>query len=237
MREPPSQLCPAAAPCRSCPLPRLSVWWPPHCPSAPPHSETLPVEYLGGKPLCMNQYYQILSSCRVPGPKQDTVISFSKTKKPPMHITVVHNYQVGGLPAGCRGGGGQGQRSAAPPPPAPHRTCPRGPRNRHLLGVSAGCPSRPQPEGSQEGPWACPAWERAMQGPLPLSYLWPGFAPSAGPGPAGTDYDFQAAEARRRWGWEVTAASLRPPPASLLSTCLCPDSFLSWTCTTAMGLP
>uniref|UniRef100_A0A673TP95 Carnitine O-acetyltransferase n=1 Tax=Suricata suricatta TaxID=37032 RepID=A0A673TP95_SURSU len=56
-------------------------------------SETLPVEYLGGKPLCMNQYYQILSSCRVPGPKQDTVVSFSKTKKPPMHITVVHNYQ------------------------------------------------------------------------------------------------------------------------------------------------
>lgn len=89
------------------------------CP--PPRSETLPVEYLGGKPLCMNQYYQILSSCRVPGPKQDTVISFSKTKKPPMHITVVHNYQVGGLPAGCRGGGGQGQRSAAPPPrPASH---------------------------------------------------------------------------------------------------------------------
>uniref|UniRef100_A0A7N5JKW6 Carnitine O-acetyltransferase n=1 Tax=Ailuropoda melanoleuca TaxID=9646 RepID=A0A7N5JKW6_AILME len=56
-------------------------------------NETLPVEYLGGKPLCMNQYYQILSSCRVPGPKQDTVISFSKTKKPSMHITVVHNYQ------------------------------------------------------------------------------------------------------------------------------------------------
>uniref|UniRef100_A0A8C9M224 Carnitine O-acetyltransferase n=1 Tax=Panthera tigris altaica TaxID=74533 RepID=A0A8C9M224_PANTA len=56
-------------------------------------SETLPVEYLGGKPLCMNQYYQILSSCRVPGPKQDSVISFSKSKKPPMHITVVHNYQ------------------------------------------------------------------------------------------------------------------------------------------------
>ncbi|KAG8141970.1 hypothetical protein E2320_006619 [Naja naja] len=29
-------------------------------------NETLPVEYLGGKPLCMNQYYQILSSCRIP---------------------------------------------------------------------------------------------------------------------------------------------------------------------------
>ncbi|KAM5259258.1 carnitine O-acetyltransferase isoform 5-T8 [Hipposideros larvatus] len=56
-------------------------------------NETLPVEYLGGKPLCMNQYYQILSSCRVPGPKQDSVVNFSKTKKPPMHITVVHNYQ------------------------------------------------------------------------------------------------------------------------------------------------
>ncbi|VTJ58440.1 Hypothetical predicted protein [Marmota monax] len=56
-------------------------------------NETLPVEYLGGKPLCMNQYYQILSSCRVPGPKQDSVVNFLKTKKPPMHITVVHNYQ------------------------------------------------------------------------------------------------------------------------------------------------
>uniref|UniRef100_A0A8D0REU7 Carnitine O-acetyltransferase n=1 Tax=Sus scrofa TaxID=9823 RepID=A0A8D0REU7_PIG len=54
---------------------------------------TLPVEYLGGKPLCMNQYYQILSSCRVPGPKQDSVTNFSKIKKPPAHITVVHNYQ------------------------------------------------------------------------------------------------------------------------------------------------
>lgn len=61
----------------------------------PPHSETLPVEFLGGKPLCMNQYYQILSSCRVPGPKQDSVVNYLKTKKPPMHITVVHNYQVG----------------------------------------------------------------------------------------------------------------------------------------------
>ncbi|XP_012577028.1 PREDICTED: carnitine O-acetyltransferase isoform X2 [Condylura cristata] len=56
-------------------------------------NETLPVEYLGGKPLCMNQYYQILSSCRVPGPKQDSVVNFSKVKKPPLHITVVHNFQ------------------------------------------------------------------------------------------------------------------------------------------------
>lgn len=56
-------------------------------------NETLPVEHLGGKPLCMNQYYQILSSCRVPGPKQDSVVNFSRDKKPPTHITVVHNYQ------------------------------------------------------------------------------------------------------------------------------------------------
>jgi hypothetical protein len=45
----------------------------------------------------MNQYYQILSSCRLPGTKQDSVVNFIKAKKPPMHITVVHNYQVGAL--------------------------------------------------------------------------------------------------------------------------------------------
>lgn len=56
-------------------------------------NETLPVEFLGGQPLCMNQYYQILSSCRVPGLKQDSVVNFLKSKKPPTHITVVHNYQ------------------------------------------------------------------------------------------------------------------------------------------------
>ncbi|XP_038600981.1 carnitine O-acetyltransferase isoform X1 [Tachyglossus aculeatus] len=56
-------------------------------------NETLPVEHLGGKPLCMNQYYQILSSCRVPGPKHDSVMSYNTGKKRPEHITVVHNYQ------------------------------------------------------------------------------------------------------------------------------------------------
>lgn len=75
------------------------------------------MEYLGGKPLCMNQYYQILSSCRVPGPKQDSVVNFSKTKKPPMHITVVHNYQVGapgGLSPHAAAGEGQDRKSASP---------------------------------------------------------------------------------------------------------------------------
>ncbi|XP_073456230.1 carnitine O-acetyltransferase isoform X1 [Aquarana catesbeiana] len=56
-------------------------------------NQTLPVEYLGGKPLCMNQYYQILSSCRIPGPKRDSVVNYSQAKKPPTHITVVHNFQ------------------------------------------------------------------------------------------------------------------------------------------------
>lgn len=88
---------------------------PSYLPSGPltvplPRSETLPVEHLGGKPLCMNQYYQILSSCRVPGPKQDSVINF-KTKKSPTHITVVHNYQVCGPhaspPRCCRRVGGR----------------------------------------------------------------------------------------------------------------------------------
>uniref|UniRef100_A0A3Q4GN16 Carnitine O-acetyltransferase n=1 Tax=Neolamprologus brichardi TaxID=32507 RepID=A0A3Q4GN16_NEOBR len=56
-------------------------------------TQTLPVEYLSGKPLCMDQYYQILSSCRIPGPKRDTVLNHASGKTPPTHITVVHNFQ------------------------------------------------------------------------------------------------------------------------------------------------
>ncbi|XP_010222256.1 PREDICTED: carnitine O-acetyltransferase [Tinamus guttatus] len=56
-------------------------------------NETLPVEYLGGKPLCMNQYYQILSSCRIPGPKRDSIVNYAQGKKQSRHITVVHNFQ------------------------------------------------------------------------------------------------------------------------------------------------
>uniref|UniRef100_A0A3Q2E176 Carnitine O-acetyltransferase n=1 Tax=Cyprinodon variegatus TaxID=28743 RepID=A0A3Q2E176_CYPVA len=56
-------------------------------------TETLPVQYLNGKPLCMDQYYQILSSCRIPGPKRDTVVHYSAGATPPSHITVVHNFQ------------------------------------------------------------------------------------------------------------------------------------------------
>lgn len=56
-------------------------------------NETLPVEYLGGKPLCMNQYYEVLSSCRIPGLKRDSVVNHGKSSRPPRHITVVHNFQ------------------------------------------------------------------------------------------------------------------------------------------------
>uniref|UniRef100_A0A8C7U8P4 Carnitine O-acetyltransferase n=1 Tax=Oncorhynchus mykiss TaxID=8022 RepID=A0A8C7U8P4_ONCMY len=56
-------------------------------------NETLPVEYLGGKQLCMNQYYQVLSSCRVPGLKRDSVVNHAHRSRPPTHITVVHNFQ------------------------------------------------------------------------------------------------------------------------------------------------
>lgn len=56
-------------------------------------NETLPVEYLGGKPLCMNQYYEVLSSCRIPGLKRDSVVNHAKSSRPPKHITVVHNFQ------------------------------------------------------------------------------------------------------------------------------------------------
>ncbi|XP_047229163.1 carnitine O-acetyltransferase isoform X3 [Girardinichthys multiradiatus] len=56
-------------------------------------NETLPVEYLGEKPLCMNQYYEVLSSCRIPGLKRDSVVNHAKSSQPPRHITVVHNFQ------------------------------------------------------------------------------------------------------------------------------------------------
>ncbi|XP_036972426.1 carnitine O-acetyltransferase-like [Acanthopagrus latus] len=56
-------------------------------------NETLPVEYLGGKPLCMNQYYEVLSSCRIPGLKKDSVVNHAKSSRPPKHITVVHNFE------------------------------------------------------------------------------------------------------------------------------------------------
>uniref|UniRef100_A0AAV2ISI5 Carnitine O-acetyltransferase n=1 Tax=Knipowitschia caucasica TaxID=637954 RepID=A0AAV2ISI5_KNICA len=56
-------------------------------------NETLPVEYMGEKPLCMNQYYQVLSSCRIPGLKRDSIVNHARRSSPPKHITVIHNCQ------------------------------------------------------------------------------------------------------------------------------------------------
>ncbi|XP_026234505.1 carnitine O-acetyltransferase-like [Anabas testudineus] len=53
---------------------------------------TLPVEYMRGKPLCMKQYEQVFSSCRIPGAKTDFLL-FDKSSNPPKNITVVHNGQ------------------------------------------------------------------------------------------------------------------------------------------------
>lgn len=44
-----------------------------------------------GKPLCMELYPLLFSSCRIPGPKHDYV---SHHRRSPTHITVVRNYQV-----------------------------------------------------------------------------------------------------------------------------------------------
>ncbi|MGH0174857.1 UNVERIFIED_CONTAM: hypothetical protein FKN15_069202, partial [Acipenser sinensis] len=57
-------------------------------------NHTLLVEYLRGRPLCMDQYRQIFSSCRVPGPKHDHVMHFAGVRRPPTHITVVRNFQI-----------------------------------------------------------------------------------------------------------------------------------------------
>ncbi|XP_033471295.1 carnitine O-acetyltransferase-like [Epinephelus lanceolatus] len=51
-------------------------------------NETLPDEYMRGKPLCMKQFEQLFSSCRIPDLKMDTFEQYTDK-----HITVVHNGQ------------------------------------------------------------------------------------------------------------------------------------------------
>uniref|UniRef100_A0A674NQX4 Carnitine O-acetyltransferase b n=1 Tax=Takifugu rubripes TaxID=31033 RepID=A0A674NQX4_TAKRU len=53
-------------------------------------SGQLPVEHMRGKPLCMELYPLLFSSCRIPGPKHDYV---THHRRSPTHITVVRNYQ------------------------------------------------------------------------------------------------------------------------------------------------
>uniref|UniRef100_A0A668SK28 Choline/carnitine acyltransferase domain-containing protein n=1 Tax=Oreochromis aureus TaxID=47969 RepID=A0A668SK28_OREAU len=56
-------------------------------------SETLPVQYMRGEPLCMMQYFRALSSCRVPGRKTDSLVFHAKNSNGPRHITVAQNSQ------------------------------------------------------------------------------------------------------------------------------------------------
>lgn len=53
----------------------------------------LPVERMRGRPLCMELYPLMFSSCRVPGPKHDSIAHFGRARRSPTHITVVRNYQ------------------------------------------------------------------------------------------------------------------------------------------------
>ncbi len=56
---------------------------------------SLAVEYLGKSPLCMKQFYAILSSSRIPGKKRDDIVTFSPDKpNPPSHIIIAHNNHV-----------------------------------------------------------------------------------------------------------------------------------------------
>ena len=58
-------------------------------------SGQLPLEHLRGKPLCMELYPLLFSSCRIPGPKHDQIAHYGRARRSPTHITVVRNYQVG----------------------------------------------------------------------------------------------------------------------------------------------
>ncbi|KAJ3608692.1 hypothetical protein NHX12_023223 [Muraenolepis orangiensis] len=53
----------------------------------------LPMEYMRGKPLCLQLFPLLFSSCRIPGPKHDYISHHALSRRSPTHITVVRNYQ------------------------------------------------------------------------------------------------------------------------------------------------
>eukprot|EP00057_Strongylocentrotus_purpuratus_P011864 XP_011666338.1 PREDICTED: carnitine O-acetyltransferase [Strongylocentrotus purpuratus] len=57
-------------------------------------TQSVPVDKMAGQPLCMDQYYKVLASCRIPGPKKDEVKIFPPNMpNAPKHITVAFNNQ------------------------------------------------------------------------------------------------------------------------------------------------
>ncbi|XP_033831113.1 carnitine O-acetyltransferase b [Periophthalmus magnuspinnatus] len=53
-------------------------------------------EHMRGRPLCMELYPLMFSSCRIPGPKHDSIAhygTYGRSRRSPTHITVVRNYQ------------------------------------------------------------------------------------------------------------------------------------------------
>lgn len=62
-------------------------------------SRSLPVDYargqLAGTPLCMEQYYRLFTSYRLPGPERDTLVAQESSVMPePEHIIVACKNQV-----------------------------------------------------------------------------------------------------------------------------------------------
>lgn len=57
--------------------------------------QSVPVETLGGRPLCMMQNYQLLNACRIPGVRRDTHVCIEPgDPRQPKHIIVIHNNHV-----------------------------------------------------------------------------------------------------------------------------------------------
>lgn len=70
-------------------------WWPPMSVSR----RALPMDYargqLAGTPMCMEQYYRLFTSYRLPGPERDTLVAQESSVMPePEHIIVACKNQV-----------------------------------------------------------------------------------------------------------------------------------------------
>lgn len=51
----------------------------------------VPLEHMGKDQLCMEQYYNLLSTCRVPGSPMDRIAYHGRDVKVPGHVTIAHN--------------------------------------------------------------------------------------------------------------------------------------------------